>query len=176
MGQEFFINSQELQNKVSKLLPSQGGAGAGFDLSASTQIIPIIDLTESAEGSNFRQDLQTSLSLDSQNVFSVTGATTTVITNTGYWRVIGVSTIATGTSSTRSAFVQITDGITAKNVWEHKVIASPAPAIFTTTQVDIVVFLKAGDSLAIGNDTSSAFFTGSIRQIATVDGELVNPT
>ena len=61
MGQEYFINSQQLENKVRDLLPSQGGAGAGFDLSASTQIIPIIDVTESAEGSNLREDLQTSL-------------------------------------------------------------------------------------------------------------------
>jgi len=44
MGQEFFINSQNLENKIRELLPSQGGAGAGFDLTASTQIIPIIDL------------------------------------------------------------------------------------------------------------------------------------
>ena len=59
MGQEFFINSQLLEDQVRKLLPSQGGQGAGFDLSASTQIIPVIDLTESAEGSNLRSDLQT---------------------------------------------------------------------------------------------------------------------
>jgi len=49
VGQEFFINSATLEAKVRELLPSQGGAGAGFDLSASTQIIPVINLTESAE-------------------------------------------------------------------------------------------------------------------------------
>ena len=54
MAQEFFINSETLETKVRQLLPSQGGAGAGFDLSATTQIVPIIDLTESAEGSNIR--------------------------------------------------------------------------------------------------------------------------
>lgn len=32
MPQEYFINSQELETKVRQLLPSQGGAGAGFDL------------------------------------------------------------------------------------------------------------------------------------------------
>ena len=47
MAQEFFINSETLQRKVAEILPSQGGAGAGFDLSASTQIVPIVDLTES---------------------------------------------------------------------------------------------------------------------------------
>ena len=63
MGQEFFIKSDTLESKVRQLLPSQGGLGAGFDLSASSQIIPIVDLTESAEGSNLRIDLQSAISL-----------------------------------------------------------------------------------------------------------------
>ena len=69
VGSEYFINNQELEDKFRNLLPSQGGAGAGFDLSASTQIIPIIDLTESAEGSNVRADLQTAISHTTANVF-----------------------------------------------------------------------------------------------------------
>ena len=63
MGQEFFINSEELESKIRQILPSQGGKGAGFDLSASTQIIPIVDLTESAEGSNVRPVSYTHLTL-----------------------------------------------------------------------------------------------------------------
>ena len=31
VGSEYFINSQELEDKVRDLLPSQGGAGAGFN-------------------------------------------------------------------------------------------------------------------------------------------------
>ena len=61
MAQEFFINSQALEDKIRKVLPSQGGAGAGFDLSASTQIIPVIDLSDSSETSSLRSDLQTTL-------------------------------------------------------------------------------------------------------------------
>ena len=74
MGQEFFIKSSNLEDKVRNLLPSQGGLGAGLDLSASTQIVPIVDLTESAEGSNLRQDLQTSFGFNSEtyNVFNTT--------------------------------------------------------------------------------------------------------
>ena len=30
MGQEYFINSQKLEDKIRQSLPSQGGAGAGF--------------------------------------------------------------------------------------------------------------------------------------------------
>ena len=102
MGQEYFINSQELESKVRTLLPSQGGAGAGFDLSASTQIIPIIDLTESAEGSSLRADLQTSISFGSSTAFNVVGATSTVISNTGYFRIFGTNTVETDSGGDRT--------------------------------------------------------------------------
>ena len=75
MGSEYFINSQELEDKIRQLLPSQGGAGAGFDLSASTQIVPVIDLTESAEGSNVREDLQTAFSHSSLTTTKIITAT-----------------------------------------------------------------------------------------------------
>ena len=65
MAQEFVIKSKILEDKINQLLPSQGGAQAGIDLSATTQIVPIIDLTESAEGSTLRQDLQTAYGLTS---------------------------------------------------------------------------------------------------------------
>ena len=118
MGQEFFINSQELETKVRQLLPSQGGAGQGFDLSASTQIVPIIDLTESAEGSNVRQDLQTALSFKTATTFNVSGANTVVITTTGYFRIVGTITAMLGTS-TASGDIIINDGASDKIVFGY---------------------------------------------------------
>ena len=82
MAQEFVIKSATLEDKINQLLPSQGGAQAGVDLSASTMVVPIVDLTESAEGSNLRVDLQTSFSLTSISSFNVTGSTTTDLANT----------------------------------------------------------------------------------------------
>ena len=79
MGQEFIIKSQSLEDKVNQLLPSQGGAAAGVDLSASTTIIPIVDLTETATGSLLRQDLQTSLGFNAITPFAVLNTTTTII-------------------------------------------------------------------------------------------------
>ena len=173
MGQEYFINSQELQDKVSNLLPSQGGAGAGIDLSASTQIIPIIDLTESAQGSNFRQDLQTALSHGSSTAFEVTNTTTTIINNTGYYRITGTSTVQTSASG---SYVQIniTDGTTSKIVWGQREPASEA-GNSSVTQIDLIVFLEAGDSCTITSFSDASYVIGSTRQIATINGELVNP-
>ena len=62
MAQEFTIKSQDIEDKINQLLPSQGGFGAGVDFSASTMVIPIVDLTETAEGSALRQDLQSAIS------------------------------------------------------------------------------------------------------------------
>ena len=85
MAEQFRITSQVLEDKLNSLLPSQGGMGAGVDLSASTMVVPIVDLTESAEGSVLRQDLQTALSQNSITSFNVTATTTTIINTTGYW-------------------------------------------------------------------------------------------
>ena len=173
MGQEYFINSKELQSKVANLLPSQGGAGSGFDLSASTQIVPIIDLTESAEGSNVRADLQTAISFGSASAIFVTNQTSTVINNTGYFRIIGTLHVIGSSSSNKSAKIELTDGATTKAVWGCTVIAdSSTPNAFFN--VDLVFYLKAGDSCSI-TTPSNAVFYGSSRQIADINGNLVNP-
>jgi hypothetical protein len=167
MGSEYFINSQELEDKIRQLLPSQGGAGAGFDLSASTQIIPIIDVTESAEGSNVREDLQTSLSFDSITTFQVTNATTTLVNNTGYYRIFGVFTKNTaGTGQ----FV-LNDGSSTKNIINFAV---PSATTQDMEQFDFNIFLSAGDYLQAIVSTA-AILNGCTRQIADIDGNLVNP-
>ena len=170
MGQEFFIKSDNLESKVRQLLPSQGGLGAGFDLSASTQIIPIVDLTESAEGSNVRQDLQTALSFDNITAHQVTGTTTTIINNTGYYTVTGYVNIQTSTTSAKTVDFILSDGATDKTLFSQICRA--------TTDVDneiffinFTVFISAGDSLKITADVG-ADFTGSSRQIADINGVL----
>ena len=175
MGQEYFINNQTLEDKVRQLLPSQGGAGAGFDLSASTQIIPVIDVTESAEGSNLRQDLQSALSHTSVTSFDVSNATTSIITNTGYWRVFGAMS-AVNVNSGSNINISISDGSTDKAILDGHVCS-----LFTnvgTTPIftfDFIVYLEAGDSLkAISSDTNLGI-TGCTRQLADIDGVLINP-
>tara|TARA_R110002074_G_scaffold323575_1_gene493906 strand:+ start:105 stop:629 length:525 start_codon:yes stop_codon:yes gene_type:complete len=174
VGSEYFINSQELENKVRNLLPSQGGAGAGFDLSASTQIIPIIDLTESAEGSNVRADLQTAISHTTATAFSVGNTTTTVINNTGYWRILGTCTYKYNGSLAVTADIQINDGATTKKVWGVTTVPNTANTT-NALNIDFNVFLKAGDSLELTTSGTEIFLIGSVRQIADINGNLVNP-
>jgi len=173
MGQEFFVNSQNLENKVRELLPSQGGSGAGFDLSASTQIIPVIDLTESAEGSNIREDLQTAISFNTATAFQVSNSTVSVITNTGYFRIFGSNSIKTRASTQDSASLIINDGATDKTI-QFFFSANGQDNNYLINTFDFNIFLEAGHSFII-TATANAVCTGSFRQIASIDGTLTNP-
>jgi len=166
MGQEFVIKSTTLEDKINQLLPSQGGAQAGVDLSASTTIIPIIDLTESAEGSLLRADLQSSLSLTSITSFVVNNATTTLINTTGYYRVFGNYNVKTGGFGSFA----LTDGTTTKTL----IAFSGATTSILDLIYDFIVFLRAGDSLR-GICNANSVLAGSSRQLADLSGNLVNP-
>ncbi len=175
MGQEFFIKSDNLESKIRQLLPSQGGLGAGFDLSASTQIVPIVDLTESAEGSDVRPDLQTALSFDTITAFDVSSGTTTIVNNTGYYRVFGALGALSNTSTSLSAAFRLNDGSSTKNIVLYTIVAGTGSNSSTVTPFDFNVFLKAGDFLEATTSSAAVFLRGSTRQIADIDGNLVNP-
>ena len=166
MAEEFTIKSEQIESKINQLLPSQGGFGAGVDFSASTMVIPIVDLTETAEGSALRQDLQTSLSLNSCTTFLVNNATSTLINTTGYFRIFGLSTFL------GSGFVNftITDGTTTKTLLSFGSAGTEFNDLF-----DFNVFLQAGDSVVCECTSVGANASGVTRQIADLAGNLTNP-
>lgn len=170
MGQEFFVKSTSLEDKVRQILPSQGGLGAGFDLSASTQIIPIVDLTESAEGSTLREDLQKSLSFSDITAFSVTNTTSTLVNTTGYYRVFGN---CFANNNGVGSFT-LTDGLGSKIITRFSAIGGVDD--HESSNFDFIVFLSAGDSLTATSSSANCTLTGCTKQLASIDGELTNPS
>jgi len=175
MAQEFTIKSETIESKINQLLPSQGGFGAGVDFSASTMVIPIVDVTETAEGSVLRQDLQTALSHDSITAFDVSNATSTLINTTGYYRVFGsVGIFGAATGTNRTVIFKVNDGATDKIIYKFASITNGDPNIADYV-FDFIVLLQAGDSLICVSNNGSAVATGCTRQIADLSGNLVNP-
>ena len=169
MGQEFIIKSQNLEDKINQLLPSQGGFQAGVDLSASTTIIPIVDLTESAEGSNLRVDLQSALAHGQVTNFNINNASNTVIVNTtGYFRVFGCATTNGNTGSSLNLF----DGTTSKTILAFNGYTS---GNFSNNTFDFLVFIEAGHSLRGTSANANSIIGGCTRQIADLQGNLINP-
>lgn len=173
MGQEFIIKSPDIEDKINQLLPSQGGFQAGVDFSASTTIIPIVDLTQTAEGSLLRQDLQRSASLTSSSTHSITNSSTTIINTTGYYRVIGNFCGISVSGSNKSGNFDLTDGTTTKRLFNYRIYANSNITNYIVPY-DFMVFLAAGDSLLAIADADVALI-GSSRQIADISGNLVNP-
>jgi hypothetical protein len=175
MAQEFTIKSEQIEEKINQLLPTQGGFQPGVDFSASTMVVPIVDLTETAEGSQLRQDLQTAFSHTQSTSFDVTNATTTVISTTGYYRVTAVSFILYQNVNASNSII-INDGASDKTVWLHSTLNAPiTDGTNSTTQTDTVVKLQAGDSLVVKSDSGQSTITGCVRQIADLSGNLINP-
>tara|TARA_Y100001972_G_C7644413_1_gene323767 strand:+ start:224 stop:745 length:522 start_codon:yes stop_codon:yes gene_type:complete len=172
LGQEFIIKSQNLEDKVNQLLPSQGGFQAGVDLSASTTIIPIVDLTESAEGSILRQDLQTAIGLNS-TVFSISNSTnTTIINTTGYYRIIGNISLQR-VASTTACEINITDGTTTKILLDGRIgVLETAVGVNTPISFDFVCKINAGETLRGTAAGSFLRLQGSATQIADINGNL----
>ena len=173
MAQEFVIKSDAIETKINQLLPSQGGFQPGVDFSASTMVIPVVDVTESAEGSVLRQDLQTAYSHGSITEFNVENSTSTIINTTGYWQVLLNSQIMTGAPSQQNEVI-INDGTTDKIVFNHHSPQNNVNGNSTVAQ-EFVVKLGAGDSLNVKSSSTSGVLAGCVRQIADINGNLVNP-
>jgi len=168
MAEEFRINSSAIESKINQLLPSQGGQGAGIDFSASTMVIPIVDLTESAEGGTAREDLQSALSLNSVTEFAIGTSQTTIVNTTGYYRVFGNATVDDSSSVTFNLF----DGSTSKDIF---FINNASGGEVSTTHFDFIVYLRAGDSLRGIRTGTLSVLKGVTRQLADIDGNLTNP-
>ena len=173
MAQVTTVTSEALQSKIRQLLPSQSGFGE--DLQASNVILPTIDLTTAAEGGGLPQYLQTAMTLTDATSFSANNSTSSIVTTTGFWRVIATITTRTNTAGNNIGNIRITNGVTTKDIIEMTLDATTNGAV-TSTNYDIFVLLQSGETLQAVSNRADCFVAGSVRQVADINGTLVNPS
>jgi len=166
------VNSEALEAQIRDLLPSQSGFGS--ELQASNVIMPIIDLTATAEGSGLDVSLQQAVAHSSNTSFKVDGATTTIVSNTGFFRVIGTLLINKSSGTDNQGYFQVNDSSSAVIVWRGT-LNNGSDFSSVALSYDFIVFLRAGDTLEAVSNDAQAVLSGSTRQVATVTGTLVNP-
>ena len=173
--QNYEIVNPTLEQQVASLLPSV--AGYGGNLRSTNTIIPVVDLTSAAEGTTLPESLQQALTFGSQTAFEASNTTTTLASTTGFWRVVGVSYGWYGGSTgfSTNEFI-LDDGIGTKRVWAHNVYGNAANPGFSGINFDLIFFLPAGHSLKAKTNNVAFLMEGSYRQVATVDGTLVDPS
>ena len=167
MAEEFIIKSQDIENKINQLLPSQGGFQAGVDFSASTMVIPIVDLTETAEGSILRQDLQVA-ETHSNTTNVIVNTTTTVVSTTGFYSVAIQGVCKSG----GEIKVLLSDGSTDTTIRQFGSDAGLTRYFDDTFNV----FIKAGGSCKASSSNGDSAIIISTRQIADISGNLTNPS
>ena len=173
MAQITSVTSESLQAQIRRLLPSQQGFGE--DLQATNVITPVIDLTSAAQGTTTPQYLQTALAFGSQTSFDARSGTTALANTAGFWRVTYTISIKNAAAADHESLLQISDGLSAKTIYGLESISAP-DLQFQFIPVDFTVFLRSGDTLNIVNNVSSIVCLGSYRQVADVNGNLVNPS
>jgi hypothetical protein len=166
------VTSEALQLKLRQLLPSQQGFGT--DLSASDTIIPVIDLTRAAEGSDVSEYLQTALAFGSVTNFKAANGTDVIANTAGFYRIFGaVSTIA-GPAPGLSGKIQMSDGTSTKDIYEIAETYTGTSG-WNAINFDFTVFLASGESISAISSVDRVIIAGCSRQVADVNGELTNP-
>ena len=156
-------------------MPSQGGFGT--EISASDTIIPIIDLTAAAEGSDVGGDLQTAWDFSNGHE-TVNNTTTDLITTAGFWQVdLNYMDENVGNSSVIAlARLFLDDGASEKTIWQvSSVNSSSANESRGFSDNSFVVFLRSGDTLKGFSSSLRSSLDVWYRQIADSNGTLTNP-
>ena len=172
MAQVTSVTSEALQSQIRNLLPSQQGFGE--DLQASNVIVPIIDLTSTAEGSALPLALSSASTFESTE-FSVTAGTLDIISTTGFYKLIGSLWIGYGGTVTRNRIQIIDSTPTTKNIWQFNAVTAVAGTHVVFLPIELIFFLGSGQKMTISTGTASTI-AGSVRQIADISGNITNPT
>ncbi len=172
MAQIKSITSEALEATVRNLLPSQQGFGE--DLQAQNVIVPIIDLTPTAEGSQLREYLQRAISFTDNTYFSSRNSTDNLANSPGFWQIVGTAhTFVDATTDGVFSF-QVNNGLAFNTLWQgfHR---PQSPDTATAVPFDLIVFLDTGETLQASTSTNASL-RGSYRQVADRYGNIVNPT
>lgn len=173
MAQIRQVVSESLQATVRRLLPSQQGFTE--DLQASNVITPIIDLTASASGDSLPLNMQQAIAFGSQSAFDANNSSVVVANTTGFYRIFANASMLTAASgATRTNSFTMTDGFSVKTVWKQSGYAGGGDSF--SSVIDFVVFLPDGETISAVSNNVAAFLSGSTRQIADVNGNIVNPS
>ena len=172
------VTDEALEKKFRDTFKSQGGAELIDDLYASGVIMPVVDFTAAAQGSELRSDLQTAWDFSTTETTLSNVSSFFTLTNTpGFYQVdlICSTNDAARAAVTTIAEVNIYDGTTVKRVWQWSTVGQAGTVPISLTEGKFIVFLRSGDSLQARAPAASETLNVWYRQIADVSGNLVNP-
>lgn len=168
------VTDEALEKKFRDTFKAQGGAELVDDLYAQGTIVPIVDFTAAAQGSELRSDLQSAWDFATGTNLNSAGTTNTIVSTPGFWK-INVTMSAEITVADLTANIQIRSGTTNKIIWRYSFSGGSATDLESNATWDAIVYLRSGDILRSNCSTTQIRLGVGYRQIADVYGNLVNP-
>lgn len=171
------VTDEALEKKFRDSFKSQGGAELVNDLFASGVIVPVVDFSDAAAGSVLPTELQQAWDFATGSALITSTTPQTIINNTGFWKVgLTYNSIIEIPGTTRvSCVIDLWDGTTSKPVFGSTAGINAATVQFDQNEWSFIVFLRAGDSLRGKVQNADRNLDVWYRQIADVNGTLVNP-
>ena len=166
------VTDEALEKKFRDTFKSQGGAELVDDLYAQGVIVPIVDFTAAAQGSELRPDLQTAWDF-STSFQQVSNSSADLTTTPGFYKVDLTATF--NYSGVIDCSVLLTDGASFKQIWRVTENISTISELFTVTDATFVVYVRSGDTLRAQSSNAFSELNVWYRQVADVSGNLVNP-
>ena len=170
------VTDEALEKKFRDTFKSQGGAELVDDLYAQGVIVPIVDFTAAAQGSELRSDLQTAWDFATGHN-QISNTTTTVITTPGFWKIDLVFTVtdAAGGGVGTMGRISINDGATSNVIWAFsRGVGTTEPSLGIAVE-SFITFLRSGDQIDVFSNNTESVFDIWYRQVADVSGNLVSP-
>lgn len=171
----FQFRKEAIEEDLNTNFPSQGQGNPPLYYSLSEVVVPTYSINSVAEGSGLPQNLQTAWDFSTGFQSCSGAATTTLINNSGFWKVDLTASLYQAGATIRRVILQINDGISTKTIWQAELRNSSASFYEWATDDSFVVFLRSGDSLECVTNQTDAIANVWYRQIADVNGTLVNP-
>lgn len=168
------VTSEALEKKFRDVFPAQGGAELVQDLYASGVVQPVIDFSSVAEGSVLPAFLQTAWDFSTGSSY-IANTTTALITNPGFWQVDLTLAAVSTAGGANKAELYLDTGITTKKVWLYESGVWTVDNSSLAFDDKFVVFLRSGDTLRGTTTAANVSLNVWYRQVADVNGNLVNP-
>ena len=170
----FQFRKEAIEEDLNSNFPSQGQGNPPLYYSLSDVVVPTYNINPVTEGSTLPSNLQTAWDFSTGHS-TFLNTITTFISTPGFWQVDVNASVLFSSGVTRNCTLRINDGISTKIIFEINTVSSGADDFTSISENKLVVFLRSGVVLEATSNNTAAIMDVWYRQIATVNGTLVNP-
>lgn len=169
----FQFRKESIEEDLNSNFPSQGQGNPPLYYSLSEVVVPTYSINQSAEGSGLPENLQTALDFATGHQRSA-NSTDVFIDTPGFWLIDTAITMFNVSGVDALGSISISDGLSTKKIYQLSAFGSSTIQGLAANQERFVVFVRSGDEVS-QTATGTVQINTVYRQIAAVNGDLVNP-